>query len=318
MIGTGLVGQAVRDRSAAMALLMYLPLLPASFAAIGLDLIQKGRGLPRGRFSLTFLGSAGGTWAALLLIGAGAVGKYGPADREVTLLQWNVLWGGGPFRNQQTWAAQRAEIARHDPDVIILSELPPADWIAKLVADLGPGADMATTEHDPRNPHWFRMGVYSRWPVRLEERVPLPGGAAMSATVSVRGTPLRFLVVDGRSNPFRSRLPFLAAIAQMCRIAAEQGRPFDVVAGDFNTPSQSVGFDDLKKQLYNLAGRATHGWRGTFPAFLPIYDIDHVWLGPGLRLRSCTFFNGPSSDHRGQFVSVLRTDAEAPDAGIGH
>ena len=79
----------------------------------------------------------------------------------------------------------------------------------------------------------------------------------MSVTVPVRGTSLRILVVDGRSNPFHSRLPFLAAIAQMCRVASEQGRPFDVVAGDFNTPSQSVGFDALKRQRYNLAGRAT-------------------------------------------------------------
>jgi endonuclease/exonuclease/phosphatase (EEP) superfamily protein YafD len=320
IIVAGLVGQIVRDRSVTSALLMYLPLLPASLAAIVLDVCQRGRALPKVRFLLTSLGLFGGVWAALLLIGSGAVGKYGPADCEVTLLHWNVLWGGGPFPTQKTWAAQRASIVERNSDVIILSELPPADQIRKLVDAMGPGADFVGIQHDER----FRLGVCSRWPMQLEERMPLPGGAAMSVTVMVRGRPMRLLVVDGQSNPFHSRLPFLAAIAEICRGAANHGRPFDVLAGDFNTPSRSIGFDALTTLGYQLTGRAAHGWRGTFPAFLPLYDIDHVWLGPGLRLRSCTFFNGPYSDHRGQFVSVLqpaaksdsRLDQPGADAGV--
>ena len=118
---------------------------------------------------------------------------------------------------------------------------------------------------------------------RLEKRMPLPGGVAMSVTADVRGRTMRLLVVDGKSNPFQSRLPFLRAIAQICREAAGEGRPFDAVAGDFNTPSRSIGFDALTAQGYTLASRSAAGWRGTFPSWLPIYDIDHVWLRPGLR-----------------------------------
>ncbi len=107
------------------------------------------------------------------MIGSGTIGKFRVADTEVTLLHWNVMGGGGPFRNQ-------------------------------------------------------------------------------------------------------SRLPFLGAIDQICRDAAGAGRSFDVVAGDFNTPSRSIGFDALTAQGYTLASRAASGWRGTFPAWLPVYDIDHV------------------------------------------
>jgi endonuclease/exonuclease/phosphatase family metal-dependent hydrolase len=128
----------------------------------------------------------------------------------------------------------------------------------------------------------------------------------MSVTADVRGQPLRLLVVDGRSNPFRSRLLFLRAIADACRAAAEEGRPFDAVAGDFNTPSPSIGFDAMMAQGYALASRSARGWRGTFPSWLPIYDIDHVLLAPGLRVGSCTLFHGPATDHRGQFVRLLR------------
>ena len=120
----GVVGQVVRDPSAAMAILFYLPVLPASVAAVVLDLAFRGRALGRARFLLTRLGIAGGAWVVPPMIGSGATGSYGPADTEVTMLHWNVQWGGGPFRSQRTWAAQRAEIKERDPDLIILSELP--------------------------------------------------------------------------------------------------------------------------------------------------------------------------------------------------
>ena len=76
-------------------------------------------------------------------------------------------------------------------------------------------------------------------------------------------------------------------------------------------PGRSIGFDSFLEQGYTLASRSAAGWRGTFPSFLPVYDIDHVWLRPGLRLRSCTVFTGAASDHRGQFVSVLLKSPEA-------
>ena len=305
VIIAGVAGQMIRDRSPAMAILMYLPLLPASLAALVVDVARRGRALGRGRFLLALLGILGGTWSVAQMLGSGTIGKYGPADTEVTLLHWNVLWGGGPFRSERTWAAQRAEIMERAPDIIILSEIPPASWLEQLLDEIGPGANVVGIEHDRRSPYWFRLGVCSRWPLQVEKRMSLPDGVAMSVTVEVRGRAMRLLVVDGKSNPFRSRLPFLAAIAELCREAGAAGRPFDAVAGDFNTPSRSIGFDWLTAMGYNLASRSAAGWRGTFPSWLPIYDIDHVWLRPGLRMRSCTLFSGPASDHRGQFVSLL-------------
>jgi endonuclease/exonuclease/phosphatase family metal-dependent hydrolase len=317
IVVAGLLGQFVRDRWVVTAILMYLPLLPVAMAAIVFDAFQKGRALRPGRFLLTSIGVLASACAVVPMIGSGEVGNYGPTDREVTLLQWNVLWGGGPWRSAQTWAAQRTEIIKRDPDIIILSELPPVDWIDKFVDGVGPGANIVSLEHDASSRYWYRLGVCSRWPLLREQTIPLPDGVGMSVTVSVPGRPLRLLVVDGKSNPFHSRLPFLRAVANLCRGAARAGRPFDVVAGDFNTPSHSIGFDAMADQRYTLAGRATHGWRGTFPSALPIYDIDHVWSGPDLRLRSCAFFNGPYSDHRGQFVSLLWSETADMTASPG-
>ena len=311
MIVAAIAGQLVRDRSVPLAVLMYFPLVLIGPAAIVVDLLSKGRALPRSRFALTVVGVAGTATAAIPMIAFGPATANLADEKDVSLLHWNVQWGGGFFRSPSTWARQRSEIMRHGPDIVILSELPPADWLERLVADLGPGASFVGIQHDARSTYWFRMAVCSRWPIKLEDRRPVPGGVAMSATALVRGKPIRLLIVDGRSNPFRSRLPFLRAIADICHAAAQAGQPYDAVAGDFNTPSRSIGFDALAAQGYELASRSAAGWRGTFPSWLPVYDIDHVWFGPGLFVRSCALFTGPSTDHRGQVVHLVRREGKA-------
>ena len=298
----GLVGQAVRDHSVASAVLMYLPLLPVGLTAVLFDLILRGRAIPRARFGLAILGIVASTWSVATMIGVSQTSVSNSGVPEITLLHWNVQWGGGLFRSQKTWAAQRSEILRHAPDIIVLSELPPPDWLARLANDLGAGATTVHLQSNSGSRYEYRMAVCSRWPVQFKERVSLPGGAGMSVTADVRGRRLRLLCVDGQSNPFRSRLPFLRAIADLCRAASNAGRPFDVVVGDFNTPARSLGFDSLTDLGYTLASRSAAGWRGTFPSWLPLYDIDHVWLGPLWVARACRLYNGPATDHRGQLV----------------
>jgi endonuclease/exonuclease/phosphatase family metal-dependent hydrolase len=195
---------------------------------------------------------------------------------------------------------------------VILSEAPPDAWVDQLVRDLGPGASCARVEHERGRRYEYGMAVCSRWLVRLEEAVPLPNGKGMSVVADVNGCHLRLFVVDGLSNPFRSRLPFLQAIVAACRVARDADRPFDLIVGDFNTPSQSLGLDGLAVEGYTLASRSAAGWRATFPSWLPIYDIDHVWLTRGLRVGSAWCFNGAHSDHRGQVAHLLVPQVSVP------
>jgi endonuclease/exonuclease/phosphatase family metal-dependent hydrolase len=305
LIAGGLTGQALRDRSVAVALLMYIPLPLVGATALVLDLARKGRSLSRFRFGLSALGLTAVAWSACTMIGPGIVDERRSGDREISVLHWNVQWGGGLFRGPHTWKAQRAAMLKGQPDLIVLSEVPPEDWIDGLVADLGPGASFVGIRHDPTSPYWYRLSVCSRWPLKMERHLTLPGGTGMSVVAEVDGRRVRLLVVDGISSPTRSRRPFLAAIAAACKEANEAGRPFDLVVGDFNSPGRSLGFDELAALGYRLAGRSARGWRGTFPAWLPVYDIDHIWLRAGLRIASSTFFNGPHTDHRGQVVRLL-------------
>jgi len=305
VIVAGLIGQLIRDRSVATAILMYIPVLPVSMLGLALDLAFRGRALPPARFTLSTLAVIGAAATAAPMIGWGALNSARATEQDVSVLHWNVQSGGGLFYSPQSWLAQRHEIVRHKPDLIVLSEAPPAAWIDQLVADLGPGASRAGVEHLRGSCYWHGLAVCSRWPVRLEEVISFPNGEGMSVIVDVDRRPLRILVVDGKSNPFVSRLPFLGGIVATSRAARDAGRPFDVIVGDFNTPSRSLGFDPLVKQGYALASDSAAGWRATFPSWLPIYDIDHVWLAPELRVGRASFFNGPYSDHRGQIAHLL-------------
>jgi endonuclease/exonuclease/phosphatase family metal-dependent hydrolase len=270
-----------------------------------LDLAWKGRSFRRVRFGVAAVGLAAVAWSAYTMNGNGDVDDRRPGDRGISVLHWNVQWGGGLFRGPRTWRAQRAAMLGAKPDVIVLSEAPPGAWIEGLVADLGAGASSVEIRQDPASPHWYGLAVCSRWPLRMERQLPLPGGVGMSVVAELEGRRLRMLVVDGLSSPTRSRRPFLASISAACREAEAAGRPFDLIVGDFNTPSRSLGFDELAALGYRLAGRSARGWRGTFPARLPVYDIDHIWRRAGLRLALCRFFNGPYTDHRGQVVELL-------------
>jgi hypothetical protein len=153
MIGGGLVGQALRDRSVATVLLMYIPLPLAGAAAVLLDTARQGRSARPIRFGLSALGIVAIAWSAFTMIGSGIRNERLQGDREISVLHWNVQWGGGLFRGPRTWEAQRSAMLEMKPDVIVLSESPPGDWIDRLIADLGPDAKFVGVRYDPRSPY---------------------------------------------------------------------------------------------------------------------------------------------------------------------
>lgn len=300
-IALGLVGQVVRDRAVVLALLMYLPLVPLGLAALAYDAICRGHALPKGRFALGGIGllaTVGGAWPMLGLGPLSAAGN-GP---EISVLHWNVLWGGGKDRDPAKWAKIRAEILSQGADLVVLSEAPPDDWLDQLAAEMGSGASRVQVENGPSDGYWFKLVVFSKGPLRLLHREPITDGAGMVMEAEVRGRKARLLVVDARSSPLLPREPRLLDIADACRRAREAGQPFDVVLGDFNTPSRSLGFDEIEAEGYTLAARSCRGWRATFPSYLPIYDIDHVFIHRDDPLLGCRLFTNLASDHRGQVV----------------
>jgi endonuclease/exonuclease/phosphatase (EEP) superfamily protein YafD len=299
-----LVGQVARDRAVPLALMMYLPLLPLGGAAVALDAVRRGRALPGVRFGLGVVGLAAVAWSVIDLTGRpwrASPANVAPAD-GFRVIHWNVWWGGGDDRDHSTWAALHAAIAGRTPDIVVLSEAPLQSWLTETCASAG--WQFTDFRNAPGDPYMFAMAVCSPWPVTPGALFTLPHGRAMLATVDVRGRPVRVLVVDGISDPTTLRTPLLHEVARIAREHAAAGTPIDVVAGDFNSVARSAGFDALRGE-YALASHLA-GWRGTYPASCPLYDIDHVWVSGAHVVRSCDTFANPHTNHRGQDVVFTR------------
>ncbi len=301
-IALGLAGLIVRDRTIAFALLMYLPTPLLSLAAIGFDAACRGRGLPRGRFLLGAIGLIGLVGSAWPMVGLGPGGAGQGGGPEVSVLHWNVLWGGGQGSGPGRWESIRSEILRQPADLVVLSEAPADDRLDGLVAAIGPGASRVQLANGPLDGYWYKLAVFAKGPTRLVRREPIADGAGMVVEAEVRGRTIRLLVVDARSHPLIPRGPRFRSVAEACRRAREAGEPIDLVVGDFNAVSRSLGFDAVEAEGYALAARSSRGWRGTFPAICPLYDIDHVLVRDAWPVLGCRFFSDSASDHRGQVV----------------
>ncbi|HEV2294225.1 MAG TPA: endonuclease/exonuclease/phosphatase family protein [Tepidisphaeraceae bacterium] len=312
MIPGGLVGLVLRDQLRVIAPLIYVPLVPLGAAALVWDIAARGRGLPKWRF---LLGAAGlvaivaGVWT---MTGGGAPAALdtsdAPGGTPITVLQWNVRWGGGGGGKDgklARWDSICRDIARHAPDIAILSECPSQERLAHLERTLAPSWSTVRSEHDERARYLYRLVVASRWPVTLERESAIPSGRVMQAVVAAPGGDVRVLVVDGESHFRHDRTPRLHAVAQIMRDAEMSGAPIDLVAGDFNAVGRSVGFDAIAEAGFTSAGAIGRGWRGTWPSMLPLYDIDHVWVTNRWAITRVDPVANDATDHRGQVVRAM-------------
>src|SRR5687767_15915794 len=69
LLALAAAGRVVRDRSALLALLLYLPMLLIGAAAVTYDLLRRGRSLRRGRYILAAFGGVALAWEGGAMIG---------------------------------------------------------------------------------------------------------------------------------------------------------------------------------------------------------------------------------------------------------
>jgi endonuclease/exonuclease/phosphatase family metal-dependent hydrolase len=300
----GLIGQVARDRWWLLAALYHLPIIPIGLGAVLLDLILGGRTVRRPRFGVTVLGLAGLFVSAGFMTGHAEPAIVPAGAPEARVVQWNVQWGGGRGRTDATWRAIVDDALARGPDIVVLSEAPDPAQFQPFARLAGGGWREVSLANAAGETYWYRMTIASRWPIDAGGRHAVRNGAALSARVRAPWGSLRVLAVDGMSDPKQSRGPFLEDVAALCEAARRAGDPFDVVAGDFNTTARSVHFDPLRRENYAPASDLRFTFRATYPAWCPLYDVDHVWLAPGVVPRSCALFSNSHTDHLGLEVTL--------------
>jgi endonuclease/exonuclease/phosphatase (EEP) superfamily protein YafD len=201
------------------------------------------------------------------------------------------------------------QIASERPDVVLLSEGPPRAWLDLLHRELGPSWSLAVAANEVHSPYAYNLCVLVRGEVLASEDAALGPGIGLSTLATIDDHLIRVLLVDSPSNPFGWKVPFLEAVARSIQTASDEGRPFDVVAGDFNVPSRSVAFPPLESAGpgYHLAGRWAFGTRKTWPSPLPLVDLDHILIRTDRALFVARPIRSWRTDHMGLVVDLSAT-----------
>lgn len=192
-----------------------------------------------------------------------------------------------------------AYVDRAQPDILIILEAQ-GGW-RDFVADFRVRFRHAA----PRN--WndgSGLLLFSRYPI-VDHEVVYPRGVTfpyLVATLDVSGRRVTVFAVhppsprDGILSHLRNfQLKQLSKAASLAK-----GKGHVIAAGDFNLTPWSAHYGKFVRRsgLRNAMGRDR--WRPTWPTYFPVagVPIDHVFVGPGIRVNR--FRRGPDvgSDHR--------------------
>lgn len=177
------------------------------------------------------------------------------------IVSWNLWWRFGPWEQRQPAIA--AELARLDPDIVLLQEVFADEEGRDQATELAGALDLfvARTTRDDGRPQAFGNAVLSRWPIVDREMVVLPGlegrPANRSALTAVVETPAgrQPVTVTHLAWQYDASLLRLAQLEVVIDLVARHlpadpaAAPPAILGGDFNSVPDS---DEIRR----LTGRS--------------------------------------------------------------
>ncbi len=219
----------------------------------------------------------------------------------VRVMTWNL---GHGRRGLEQLAAEAAEF---QPDLAVFVEADPARTDIRAVFRA------AFPEH-----HVAILGggivLVSRW----------PGGEARAWQTGTETVESRIREVD-LATPYGTWTVFACDLASSTvyqrephvrdLVASIQKCQFPViVAGDFNTPLDSVHLNQLRQlPLGEAFERSGRGYVATWPVPVPVLSLDQIWLSPGLTPVSCRRVWSWRTDHAAVIAEITRGPPDQPN-----
>ena len=291
LCGAGLlVRLTVRDGFRPLAPAFYAASVPVlvllACGAVACFALAKGLRLTWKRAALAVgVGGVLGLYAAVFLF------QDALFDDRPRVVTWNVA------RGAMGWEGVADALADQNPTLAVLTEAGDDELN-------GTGRGGGDDFWRGRFPDHFlaRPGgaitILSRGPLGRTEFRTLPGGGSLAVTTAkLGGERVSVLAVDLPGKPLAQREKPLAEVAALAAELAKD-RPV-IVAGDFNTPPDSVFFGPLRRAGFAHAfeehGR---GYAATWPVPAPVLHLDHVWLSPGFDVGEAWHGWTAHSDHR--------------------
>lgn len=122
----------------------------------------------------------------------------------------------------------------------------------------------------------------------------------LTCELSTPAGPVSLVMTDLESNLFSPRGPLIARVYES---AESLPRP-TIVLGDFNTPLTSAFFRDFRGSFRHAFKSSGSGLIPTWPALLPVLDLDHIWLSPDIVPVRARTLRTLHSDHAAVIADV--------------
>jgi endonuclease/exonuclease/phosphatase (EEP) superfamily protein YafD len=235
---------------------------------------------------------AGGLWAH----GAYFGNACNEATRGLRVLTWNTARGFGG------WTRIAEHLATTDADLIGLVE--------------GGGSTDEWKEFWNEQLPGYRsylagggLVILTRGEIVETHVMRLPGWSSCAdVRIELDGRRIRVLLVDAVVRPFSNRRDVIERSLELARAHPELPT---IVMGDFNTPIDSVWFEEARRDFTHAFEEAGDGLFTTWPVPFPILAIDHIWLSRHFSV-GCTRIGWSwVSDHRAIVTDVRLTDTLA-------
>lgn len=207
-----------------------------------------------------------------------------------TAMTWNVMNG------RLGWRSVFETIRKLDPHIVILVEAHDLlEEAGNLRTELLPEYRMSAADSG--------LCVLTKGEIFDDELHRLEGGGRLrETTISLYGTRVRVFGVDILSNPLRSRRTPIESLA--ARMSEVREIPL-IVAGDFNTPPDSVHYRNLRHYAMHAFETVGDGYGPTWPSVAPILLLDQFWINAKVAALRCRAEWSISSDHRPVVLTFL-------------
>lgn len=232
------------------------------------------------------------TWCVMALVVAQCAGSHRVLNQKYpnrlhrqktySLLFWNTCHG------RHGWETIAQELSRHRADIIALVEAgPPTETMRAFWKKHFPEYDISLLGGE------MVLLTRGKSTAVRAEKIGWQG-QAREVELVLDGHSLITMVVDIHGRPDLPRGEAIRMLAGL--IEARQSRPV-LVAGDFNTPSESPLFQSVHQQGINAFEVAGRGYSPTWPWTLPVLVLDQIWGNQQVRFDNCHTVWSKASDH---------------------
>jgi len=211
-------------------------------------------------------------------------------------------------------AAMR-EVARFQPDIVLLQEVPPTTDVHALAKEMfGMRGQTITNGH---------CAVIARGTLQLvrSSMAPAPPYAQVILTlddgrqIEVFSAHLAHAVTRWdlwdpecwrahRANRQQRRSQLIHILNQRAAVSVTPRRPC-IIGGDFNAPASDITFDHLRRHFRDTFKTAGRGWGNTFHNRFPALRIDQIWATPEIIPLNARVVPTRNSDHRMLVVDLI-------------